>query len=55
MLRRFMDEKDAAGVIPVSRGRWELTGRSDEVPAWAGRANRDGVAQIHLICYLRRR
>ena len=31
-LRRFMDEKDAAGLIPVSLLRWELTGNSDEVP-----------------------
>ena len=31
-LRRFMDEKDAAGLIPVSLLRWELTGKSDEVP-----------------------
>ena len=31
-LRRFMDEKDAAGLIPVSLLRWELTGSSDDVP-----------------------
>ena len=31
-LRRFMDEKDAAGLIPVSLLRWELTGNSDDVP-----------------------
>ncbi len=31
-LRRFMDEKDAAGLIPVSLLRWELTGNSEEVP-----------------------
>ena len=31
-LLRFMDEKDAAGLIPVSLLRWELTGNSDEVP-----------------------
>ena len=31
-LRRFMDEKDAAGLIPVSLLRWELTGKSDDVP-----------------------
>jgi uncharacterized protein (DUF885 family) len=31
-LRRFMDEKDAAGLIPVSLLRWELTGDSAEVP-----------------------
>ena len=31
-LRRFNDEKDAAGLIPVSLLRWELTGNSDDVP-----------------------
>ena len=31
-LRRFMDEKDAAGLIPVSLLRWELTGSSEDVP-----------------------
>jgi uncharacterized protein (DUF885 family) len=31
-LRRFMDEKDAAGLIPVSLLRWELTGDSSGVP-----------------------
>ena len=31
-LRRFMDEKDAAGLIPVSLLRWELTGDSAGVP-----------------------
>lgn len=31
-LRRFMDDKDAAGLIPVSLLRWEMTGRSDDVP-----------------------
>jgi hypothetical protein len=31
-MRRFMDEKDAAGLIPVSLLRWELTGDSSEVP-----------------------
>jgi hypothetical protein len=30
-LRRVMDEIDAAGMIPVSMIRWELTGLSDEV------------------------
>ena len=37
-LRRFMDEKDAAGLIPVSLLRWELTGDSAEVPGvgWPG-------------------
>jgi uncharacterized protein (DUF885 family) len=31
-LRQFMDEKDAAGLIPVSLLRWELTGESGDVP-----------------------
>jgi len=31
-LRRFMDEKDAAGLIPVSLLHWELTGEAGEVP-----------------------
>jgi Bacterial protein of unknown function (DUF885) len=31
-LRRFMDEKDAAGLIPVSLLRWELTGDRKGVP-----------------------
>jgi uncharacterized protein (DUF885 family) len=31
-LRQFMDEKDAAGLIPVSLLRWELTGESGGVP-----------------------
>ena len=30
-LRGFMDEFNAAGVIPVSLIRWELTGRNDEI------------------------
>jgi hypothetical protein len=31
-LRQFMDEKDAAGLIPVSLLRWELTGDRGGVP-----------------------
>src|SRR6266481_4756313 len=31
-LRRFMDEKDAAGLIPVALLRWELTGDRSGVP-----------------------
>jgi len=31
-LRRFMDEKDAAGLIPVSLLRWEMTGDRSGVP-----------------------
>ena len=31
-LRQFMDEKDAAGLIPVSLLRWELTGDRSGVP-----------------------
>ena len=31
-LRQFMDEKDAAGLIPVSLLRWELTGDRSRVP-----------------------
>ncbi len=30
-LNRFMDEFEAAGVIPVSLIRWELTGNTDEI------------------------
>ena len=30
-LKGFMDEFTAAGVIPVSLIRWELTGRDDEI------------------------
>lgn len=30
-LREFMDEMSAAGVIPVSLIRWELTGKGDEI------------------------
>jgi hypothetical protein len=30
-LKRFMDEINAAGMIPVSLIRWELTGRDDEI------------------------
>lgn len=35
-LKEFMDEFLAAGVIPVSLIRWELTGKDDEVPVMAG-------------------
>ena len=31
-LQRFMDEFDAAGLIPVSLLRWELAGEPDAVP-----------------------
>jgi uncharacterized protein (DUF885 family) len=31
-LRRFMDELDAAGMVPISLVRWELTGDGDRVP-----------------------
>jgi hypothetical protein len=31
-LRQFMDEKDAAGLIPVSLLRWEMTGDASGVP-----------------------
>ena len=30
-LKRFMDEIDASGLIPVSLIRWEMTGRDDQV------------------------
>lgn len=30
-LKRFMDEFNAVGVIPVSLARWELTGNKDEI------------------------
>jgi uncharacterized protein (DUF885 family) len=32
-LKRFMDELNATGVIPVSLIRWELTGQDDEIRA----------------------
>jgi uncharacterized protein (DUF885 family) len=31
-LKRFMDELNAAGMIPVSLIRWEMTGNADEFP-----------------------
>jgi uncharacterized protein (DUF885 family) len=31
-LRQFMDEKDAAGLIPVTLLRWEMTGDQSGVP-----------------------
>ena len=31
-LRRFVDELDAAALVPISLVRWELTGDSDRVP-----------------------
>jgi len=31
-LRRFMDDLDAAGMVPITLLRWELTGDSDRVP-----------------------
>jgi len=31
-LRQYMDDKDAAGLIPVSLLRWEMTGDSSRVP-----------------------
>jgi hypothetical protein len=36
-LRRFMDDLDAAGLVPISLVRWELTGEGDRVPGvgWA--------------------
>ncbi len=36
-IRRFMDEFLAAGVIPVSLIRWELTGKDDDVQALGAR------------------
>ena len=30
-LKGFMDEFEAAGVIPVSLVRWQLTGSADEI------------------------
>ncbi len=44
-LRQFMDEKDAAGLIPVSLLRWELTGESGEVPG-VGRQSRRNPANF---------
>lgn len=40
-LRRFMDEVNDAGLIPVSLIRWELTGEADEVERLG--AGRSGV------------
>ena len=39
-LRRFMDELDAVGLIPISLVGWELTGSNDRVPGvgWSLRA-----------------
>ncbi len=34
-LKRFMDELNAVGVIPVSLIRWELTGEADEIGRWS--------------------
>ncbi len=34
-LKGFMDEFGAAGVIPVSLIRWELTGQADEIDRMA--------------------
>ncbi|HEY4886511.1 MAG TPA: DUF885 family protein [Myxococcales bacterium] len=41
-LRRFMDELDGAGLVPISLVRWELTGDGDRVPGvgWAQSAPR---------------
>ena len=30
-LRKFMDDLHAAGMIPTSLIRWEMTGREDEI------------------------
>ena len=35
-LSRFFEEVDAAGVIPVSLIRWQLTGKDDEIRALMG-------------------
>jgi uncharacterized protein DUF885 len=40
--KRFMDEFNAAGLIPMSLIRWELTGNSDEIVAMT--ANNSGKA-----------
>ncbi|MGQ0836248.1 MAG: hypothetical protein ACT4O5_15290, partial [Gammaproteobacteria bacterium] len=32
-MRRFFEELNAAGVIPVSLIRWQLTGKDDEIKA----------------------
>jgi Bacterial protein of unknown function (DUF885) len=50
-LKRFMDEFDAAGLIPISLIRWELTGeladdlRGVLVSATAGQSNRERPAE----------
>jgi hypothetical protein len=38
-MKRFMDEFNAAGLIPASLIRWELTGRQP----WISRVNRVSV------------
>jgi uncharacterized protein (DUF885 family) len=38
-LRRFMDEMNDAGLIPMSLIRWEVTGMADDVGAVAGPAS----------------
>ncbi|MGD2122587.1 MAG: DUF885 family protein [Gemmatimonadota bacterium] len=35
-MKRFMDEMEASGLIPVSLIRWEITGRSDQIREMAG-------------------
>jgi len=36
-MKRFMDEMNASGLIPVSLIRWEMTGQPDEIGRMAGR------------------
>jgi hypothetical protein len=35
-LKRFMDEMEASGLIPVSLIRWEMTGRDDQIRQMTG-------------------
>ena len=42
-LRRYFDDVNAAGVIPVSLVRWQLTGKDDEIRALTARAAKEYV------------
>jgi hypothetical protein len=35
-IKRFMDEMEASGLIPMSLIRWEITGRDDQIREMAG-------------------
>ncbi|HSC06683.1 MAG TPA: DUF885 family protein [Steroidobacteraceae bacterium] len=42
-VRRFFDDVNATGVIPVSLIRWQLTGRDDEIRALTGQLGKEYV------------